>query len=524
MTTSFDMSAALPGMIPQAYAAPTMVFPGVDQSQVQVPGTMPAATVYAVPEQAPPQHMVVQPPTYTSTNPQLTQSVSADSGASSPYTLTTTVSQAPGPQLSLPTATTSPVVTDTATNVIEAEDADESKMRSFEPTEHSTKGPDGKEIKYRKIAVKYMMGSEIDELLVNLCELTAPDGIRANVYEKKEGDNVILDSKTGKPITTTEHSIRVTFSRSNDKHVRCLNGLNVLSRGMVKALYTHRHRAGVGEFSPELSDSTLKPIVSVPKDKNTGAILDLPPSMYLKVHKKKRTACYYNTPAGPALLTGDQCDILNDRLIVFVATIRYPGLYIGSKASIQSSTEALFITFIGQKIDPNMYIKTGASYNESAVTKLTDTVSKLLNENAERKKAERERAKLEIAAPSHAVPTQQYTIPGIPQGGNGFSGLPGGQIAPPPHSQPQYGMQQGGYPQPHDQHANMNSSYPGAGYNPMNSQGVAPQGYNPMGQQGPVQGYNPMGQAPAPGYQQQGGGMNAQHMQSFTGGAPARFN
>ena len=451
----------------------------------------PAQAQYTPQYQAPAQFV----PPHMATNPGMGQ----QQPASSPYVLTNTVTgAAPQPQLNLPAAPAyNGEVAETPTNVVEAAEIEEARIRYFEPSDHTMKDPSGKDIKYYKISSKYIMKSDVDEFYVNLPEFTAPDGIRASVYEKKDGERVLLD-KYGKPITNTEYSIRVSFLKSNEKHAAGLKGLDVVYRALVKALYTYRHRVNIGDFDPERSDSTLKPMVPVPKDKNTGVPLDISPSMFLKVHKKKRTQVFYGKPGEKAvLMTGDQADILIDRQFTFIPTLHITGLYVGAKASIQSSVISLFVFEISQKIDPSIYKRSGSKVNDDAVTKLTEQIAKLLKEQEDRKKHDREQLKLEAPAVQSVPP--QYAMGAIPAGANGFAGLPGGQIG---GQASQYG-------------------YPGQS-GPQH--GAAPQGYgqNPMampGQQMPPQGY---GQQMAPqGYGQPP--MNAQGMQAFTSAAPARY-
>lgn len=522
-TPQFDINtlnipgAAVPG-------APVMAYPGVapvtdPTAYTSAPaGFNFSAPAIAVPEQTPPPQIapgVIAAPQHMSTNPGQVQQTT------NPYTLTTTVGSVSNsvPQVNLPMgaidAASNP---DEPSNVIEAEAVEEARIRYFEPTEHTAKDPSGKDIKYSKIAAKYMVDRDVDEFYVNLCELVAPDGIRSNTYEKKdERGNVLLD-KNGKPISSTECSIRVSFLKSNEKHAKCLNGLNTISRALVKALYAHRHRVGLGDFDPERSGAVLKPLAANPVDKNTGVPLDLPPSMYLKVHKGKRTNIYYGEPGPDAILMSkEQADLLIDRQIVFIPTLHIKGLYIGSKASIQSSVVSLFVIDIGSKIDPTIYKKTaGSSVTEASVAKLKETIAKLTREQEERKKQDQAQAQAKLLEAPPAS-THQIMAP-IPAGGNGFSGLPGGQVNYGPNSTPSavgYGQPGGGVPAGY--------GYPGSA--PVQNYGAGPApnggGYNPMATQqmpGPPQGQgygNPMAQ---------GGYGGPQNMQAFTAGAPQRFN
>jgi len=369
----------------------------------------PAVVTAVIPEQAPPTVMATAAPVATS---------------AAVYTTTTTTT----PQVNLPAAPV-PAVTSTSCDVVDAENIELDRIRYFQPTEHSTKDATGKNIKYHTISAKYMHNADVSEFYVNFCEMVAPDGIRKNVYEKKTGDDkVVLDPKTGKPVTSTEHSIRITFSKSDDKHLACLQGLNIASKALVTALHTHRFRVGLGDFDPTRSDSTLKPLVQVPVDKTTGEPLDLPPSMYLKVHKGKRTPVYWGHPGPNAILMKDnESDILIGRLIKFIPTVHIKGLYIGSKASIQSAAVSLFITDIGDKIDPSIYQKISLSVTEASVTHLGEKINKLVLELNERKRQEQEQERAQRAETVTAAPVVQTMAP-IPDGGNGFSGLPGGQV------------------------------------------------------------------------------------------------
>jgi hypothetical protein len=407
--------------------------------------------------------------------------------------------------------------------VVEAQNISADRIYCLPQAEKQGTTDDGKPFRTYRIPCKYLDNKgNHGEFFVKLPTMTAKDGVMKKVFlQKTKEGQPIMDPATGKQKTNSSTSITAKFERNEPAHVACVKGLNIASRALTDHLAANHFRVGIGKFDPSMPDGICKPIIPVPLDKNTGHVLDVSPSTFLKVNRGSRTLCYWDQGDKIVPFDDDEYDLICHAMIVYTATVRIDGLFIGANASIQWSVDSLCIHDIGLPVDPEIYKTSGGN---SAAGAMMERVAKMKADNAARSAKTAEQNKKGMAEASIST----SMIPG----GN-MSGVFGGQgmnMAIPGHdnSAQMQGMAGGFNQQSFGQHGQGSHNMMNAGQS-----GFAANGQGPNTMMNANQG----GFAPNTGFNQQGfaqGGLgmqgqnNAQAYQgNFNQGAaqnPGAFN